>query len=59
MLGATVIAVFFIPMFYYVIESLSERFGGKKYDVPVGEAQALPSGGGLPAGAPRAPHEHD
>jgi multidrug efflux pump len=59
MLGATVIAVFFIPMFYYVIESLSERFGGKKYDVPVGEAQALPGGGGLPAGAPRAPHEHD
>ncbi len=30
MLGATAIAVFFIPMFYYVIESLSERFGGKK-----------------------------
>jgi len=32
MLGATVIAVFFIPMFYYVIESLSERLGGKKPD---------------------------
>jgi len=30
MLGATVIAVFFIPMFYYLIESLSERFGSKK-----------------------------
>jgi multidrug efflux pump len=30
MLGATVIAVFFIPMFYYAIESLSARFGGKK-----------------------------
>jgi multidrug efflux pump len=27
MLGATVIAVFFIPMFYHVIVSLSERFG--------------------------------
>ena len=59
MLGATVIAVFFIPMFYYVIESLSERFGGKKYDVPVGEARALPSGSGLPVAPPPAPHEGD
>jgi multidrug efflux pump len=30
MLGATVIAVFFIPMFFYVLESMSERTGGKK-----------------------------
>ena len=30
MLGATVIAMFFIPMFYYVIESLSEKFSGGK-----------------------------
>jgi multidrug efflux pump len=30
MLGATAIAVFFIPMFFYVLESLSERRGGKK-----------------------------
>jgi multidrug efflux pump len=43
MLGATVIAVFFIPMFYYVIESLSEKLGGKK---PVPAA-----GGAVPAGA--------
>jgi len=44
MLGATVIAVFFIPMFYYVIESLSERFGGKPDGVrPQGTAP--PSGG--------------
>ncbi len=42
MLGATVIAVFFIPMFYYVIESMSEKFGGKK---------PAPAGGAVPAGA--------
>src|SRR5580704_6839742 len=30
MLGATVIAVFFIPMFFYVIESFSERFDAKR-----------------------------
>ncbi|TMH66876.1 MAG: hydrophobe/amphiphile efflux-1 family RND transporter, partial [Betaproteobacteria bacterium] len=57
MLGATVIAVFFIPMFYFVIESLSERFGGKKYEVPVGEARALSGGAGVPAAAPQAPRE--
>jgi len=51
MLGATVIAVFFIPMFYYVIESLSERFGGKKAAAPA-------AGGAAPAGA-HAPRQHD
>jgi len=30
MLGATVIAVFFIPLFYYLIESFGERYGRKK-----------------------------
>jgi multidrug efflux pump len=44
MLGATEIAVFFIPMFYYVIESLSERFGGKR---PATTA----AGGTAPSGA--------
>jgi len=44
MLGATVIAVFFIPMFYYVIESLSERFGGKP-DVATQQGTAPPAGG--------------
>jgi multidrug efflux pump len=43
MLGATVIAVFFIPMFYYLIEGLSERLGGKK--------PAPAAGGAAPAGA--------
>lgn len=30
MLGATVIAVFFIPMFYWAIETLSEKMGSKR-----------------------------
>jgi multidrug efflux pump len=34
MLAATVIAVFWIPMFYYVIETLSERFGKRKAKAP-------------------------
>jgi multidrug efflux pump len=44
MLGATVIAVFFIPMFYYVIESMSERFGGKKPVAPAAGGSAAPAG---------------
>ncbi len=51
MLGATVIAVFFIPMFYYVIESLSEKLGGKKPD-----AESAP-GGAAPPQAAHAPRE--
>ena len=47
MLGATVIAVFFIPMFYYVIESLSERFGGKPDVVP--PQGTAPAAGGIVA----------
>jgi multidrug efflux pump len=34
MLAATVIAVFWIPMFYYVIETLSERLGKRKAKAP-------------------------
>src|SRR5262245_36657988 len=51
MLGATAIAVFFIPMFYYVIESMSEKSGGKK-------AAPAPAGGAVAAGA-HAPREQD
>jgi multidrug efflux pump len=50
MLGATAIAVFFIPMFYYVIESLSGRFGGKK---------SLPAGGSAALAGPHARREGD
>ena len=55
--GATVIAVFFIPMFYYVIESMSERFGGRKQAPAIGETDALASGGSVATAAAHAPHE--
>jgi multidrug efflux pump len=47
MLGATAIAVFFIPMFYWAIETLTSRKrGGKSTQEP---------GGGLPPSAPGSP----
>ncbi|ARP83281.1 hydrophobe/amphiphile efflux-1 family RND transporter [Bordetella genomosp. 8] len=43
MLGATVIAVFFIPMFFYVLERMSERKGGgKKTPGPASDTEASP-----------------
>jgi hypothetical protein len=50
--------VFFIPMFYYVIETAAARFGGKK-DVPPEAEHRLPAPGGVPGHAPHAPHEGD
>jgi multidrug efflux pump len=54
MLAATVIAVYFIPMFYYVIEKMADRFGGKK----AADAEHATPGGGM-AGhhQPHAPRE--
>ncbi|WP_397453588.1 efflux RND transporter permease subunit [Pseudomonas sp. NA-150] len=46
MLGATVIAVFFIPMFYYVLESWATRGKDAKSE-PVPD-EAAPSAGALP-----------
>ncbi|MGZ4809805.1 MAG: efflux RND transporter permease subunit, partial [Thermoanaerobaculia bacterium] len=61
MLGATVIAVFFIPMFYFVIETLSARFGGKKTQPEALEPEPAlvgsPRGGLIAADAPHAKHE--
>jgi multidrug efflux pump len=55
MLAATVIAVFFIPMFYYVIETMSAKFSRKK---KTEAAEAAVSAGGAPVQpAPHAPHE--
>jgi multidrug efflux pump len=54
MLAATVIAVFFIPVFFYAIESFSERFGGKR---PAASPAAAPGGGGVAADAPHARRE--
>jgi multidrug efflux pump len=69
MLGATVIAVFFIPMFFYVLETMSERkSGGKKTPGPTAGSPppvAGPSsgptapGGGAPTATPSARHEGD
>ena len=52
MLGATAIAVFFIPMFFLVLERLGEKFSGKKS--PAGGEQAGKTGGGAmaPGGTP-------
>jgi multidrug efflux pump len=60
MLGATVIAVFFIPMFYYVIETLSGKVGKKDRasggtDPASASVAATPEGGGPVAASPLAP----
>jgi multidrug efflux pump len=62
MLGATVIAVFFIPMFYYVIETASERFSGKGKGKKVSatdEQRVLPPSGAAASGAPHAKREEE
>jgi multidrug efflux pump len=54
MLAATVIAVFFIPLFYYAIEATAEKFSNKK------QAKAADVGGGsAPSSTPHAPHQED
>ncbi|WP_395061911.1 efflux RND transporter permease subunit [Paraburkholderia silvatlantica] len=61
MLGATAIAVFFIPMFYWGIESLGSRKGGGK-DTPVpgsGTPPPASGGSGSPTVTPSARHEDD
>jgi len=54
MIAATVIAVFFIPMFYYVIETMSSKFGRKKKT----DDAVKTTTGGVPAQpVPHAPHK--
>jgi multidrug efflux pump len=57
MLGATVIAVFFIPMFFYVLETMSERRSGKKTPGPT--VSPPDHGAGAPTATPSAPREDD
>jgi multidrug efflux pump len=65
MLGATVIAVFFIPMFFYVLETMSEKSSSKQTPDPSGGAAgdgpppAVHPGPGAPTTKPSAPHEAD
>jgi multidrug efflux pump len=52
-LASTFVAIFFAPLFFWILESLSARFGGKQ--VAAGAAH----GGAAAAGAPHAPREGD
>ena len=47
MLASTVIAIFFVPLFFWLLESMSERFASKKPAAASGH-------GGAPAAAPQA-----
>ncbi|MFO1363084.1 MAG: multidrug efflux RND transporter permease subunit [Burkholderiales bacterium] len=53
-LASTVVAVFFAPLFFWMLESLSARVGGSKA-APAGPAH----GGAAPAAAPQAQREGD
>jgi multidrug efflux pump len=56
-----VIAVFFAPLFFWMLESVSTRFGGKEAaPAPAqGSAPAPAQGGAAPAAAPHAKREGD
>jgi multidrug efflux pump len=54
MLFSTLIAIFFVPLFFWLLESTSARLGGKKERT----ASAPGAGGAMPAGA-HAPREED
>ncbi|MFJ3366979.1 efflux RND transporter permease subunit [Pseudomonas sp. NPDC086251] len=56
MLAATVIAIFFIPLFYYLVERLTEKKGLIK---PPAQLPSPLSSGELPKGAPQHRHEGD
>ena len=50
--ASTFIAVFFVPLFFWILEGLSEKFGGEK-------TKASAAGGATPATAPHAPQKDD
>jgi multidrug efflux pump len=52
-LASTVVAIFFAPLFFWMLESLSARFGGTK------PASGAAHGGATPAAAPHAKREGD
>jgi multidrug efflux pump len=56
MLAATVIAIFFIPLFYYLVERMTEKKGVIK---PPAQLPSPMSSGELPNGAPQQRHEGD
>jgi multidrug efflux pump len=59
MLGATVIAVFFIPMFFYVLESMSERSSKKTPASGSGPQDSAGPGSGAPTATLSAKREGD
>jgi multidrug efflux pump len=62
-LASTVVAIFFAPLYFWMLESLSARFGGKKAapggTAAQGGAPAPARGGAAPAAAPHAEREGD
>ncbi|VVN78963.1 efflux RND transporter permease subunit [Pseudomonas fluorescens] len=56
MLAATVIAIFFIPLFYYLVERMTEKKGDVKKTVPPGESTP---GAEIPGGAAQNRHKGD
>lgn len=56
MLAATVIAIFFIPLFYYLVERMTEKKGAVKQTT---SPPSLSSPGEIPGGAPLHRHEGD
>jgi multidrug efflux pump len=50
MVGATTLALFFVPMFYYLVETAGEKLSAIK-DTKAGKAKAMQKSGGAPAGA--------
>ena len=48
-IASTVVAIFFAPLFFWMLETLSQKFSGGK----------VAAGGAAPAGAPHAPREGD
>ncbi|RJG06426.1 multidrug efflux RND transporter permease subunit [Noviherbaspirillum cavernae] len=56
MLAATVIAIFFIPMFYFLIERMSEKFGGAKKGGAAEGEEGHPGPGASGAHATGTPH---
>jgi multidrug efflux pump len=50
-LASTFVAIFFAPLFFWMLESLSAKFGGKQ------AAAGTAHGGAAAAAAPHAPRE--
>jgi multidrug efflux pump len=60
MLGATVIAVFFIPMFFWGLETMSSRSKKKKGDeAPAADAKPHNASGSGSNASPSAPNKGD